>query len=599
MLTDLLTKRSRRRRTEQGGVKLWPVYVWSLSFLKPYIGLLLLFIAVMIVLSISELVIPKFIQYFIDTLLPERDFQTFYLSIAALAGMVAVILVMHMLYNLLQRHLQEKAGRDLQLSIFRHLRKLGFAYYEQNPVGQTLSFLNTEVGALQNLYRQSFPWMIHEIMFSVIAVTVMVITSPQLSVVVLPCFLIYYLFGPTLERKASVAGKIMSQNRVEENRKSYESVSALAELRASAAEAWDTALYLDKVRIYNASMIRTYWFAFWRGTNRRLTYQLGAIAIFIYGYYLLQHDRLSVGAFVAFLLYYFTAMHRLTAVVTNITEQKVQMYQAERLYRFVQTAPQVDEAAQPLPLPQVRGDIRFENVSFSYGQAKPVLKEFDLTIRAGERVALVGTSGNGKSTALKLIGRFYDPQEGRILLDGIPVEKLSFASLRQSLGYVFQETYMFGTTILGNIRFGNPEASDEQVRAAARMAYAHDFIMQLPDGYDTVVGERGVKLSGGQKQRIAIARMFIRNPAVVLLDEATSALDNASEAEVQKAFDTLLPGRTVIAVAHRLSTVKDFDKIAVIENGRIAELGTYDELSHAGGVFSQLIRGQEQAKESV
>jgi ATP-binding cassette subfamily B protein/subfamily B ATP-binding cassette protein MsbA len=188
---------------------------------------------------------------------------------------------------------------------------------------------------------------------------------------------------------------------------------------------------------------------------------------------------------------------------------------------------------------------------------------------------------------------------GRILLDGIPVEKLSFASLRQSLGYVFQETYMFGTTILSNIRFGNPEASDEQVRAAARMAYAHDFIMQLPDGYDTVVGERGVKLSGGQKQRIAIARMFIRNPAVVLLDEATSALDNASEAEVQKAFDTLLPGRTVIAVAHRLSTVKEFDKIAVIENGRIAELGTYDELSHAGGVFSQLIRGQEQAKESV
>ncbi|WP_409345809.1 ABC transporter ATP-binding protein [Paenibacillus sp. MBLB4367] len=590
-------KSGTRSKPEQDSVKLWPVYVWSLSFLKPYTGLLLLLVAAMLVSTAAELVIPKFIQTFIDDMLPERNWRLFYFSIAGLAGVIALNLGVSMLCNLLQRHIQEKAGRDLQLSIFRHLRKLGFAYYEQNPVGQTLSFLNTEVGALQSLYRQSFPWMIHEVLFSVIAVTVMVATSPQLSVVVLPCFLLYYVFGPALERKASVTGKIMSQNRVEENQKSYESVSALAELRASGAEAWDLGRYLQRVGTFNASMIRTYWFAYWRGTNRRLTYQLGAVVIFIYGYYLLQHDRLSVGAFIAFMLYYFTAMHRLTAVVTNITEQKVLMYQAERLHRFIRIAPQVEEAAQTQTLPSVRGEIRFENVCFSYGLGQPVLRGFDLTIRAGERVALVGTSGNGKSTALKLVGRFYDPQEGRIWLDGLPVTKLSLASLRQSLGYVFQETYMFGTTVKENIRFGNPDASEEQVQAAARMANAHEFIMQLQDGYETVVGERGIKLSGGQRQRIAIARMLIRNPAVVLLDEATSALDNASEAEVQKAFDTLLPGRTVIAVAHRLSTVKDFDRIAVIDNGRVVETGTYDELLRAGGAFSQLIKVQEQVKE--
>ncbi|WP_325176725.1 ABC transporter ATP-binding protein [Paenibacillus alkalitolerans] len=296
-------------------------------------------------------------------------------------------------------------------------------------------------------------------------------------------------------------------------------------------------------------------------------------------------------------MYYFSAMHRLTIVVTNVTEQKVLMYQAERLYRFIRQRPQVEEAAHPQHLTEVRGEIQFENVSFDYHPGQPVLRGFNLNVAPGEKIALVGTSGNGKSTVLKLIGRFYDPVEGSVAIDGIPIRSLSFASLRGTLGYVFQETYIFGSSVKENIRFGKPDATEEEVIMAAKSAFAHDFISGLPEGYDTLVGERGVKLSGGQKQRIAIARMFIQNPAIILLDEATSALDNTSEAEVQKAFDTLLEGRTVIAVAHRLSTIMDFDRIVVMEDGRAVEMGTYGELIGLRGAFYQLSKGSRRQEE--
>ncbi|MBP1989401.1 ABC transporter ATP-binding protein [Paenibacillus eucommiae] len=331
-----------------------------------------------------------------------------------------------------------------------------------------------------------------------------------------------------------------------------------------------------------------------------MTYQIGGIAIFIYGYYLLQQNQLSVGAFVSFLMYYFTAMHCLTVVVTNITEQKVLMFQVERLYRFIRLQPQVEEANMPEHLDKVIGEIVFHNVSFAYTAELPVLHNFNLAISPGERVGIVGKSGNGKSTTLKLIGRFYDADQGYISIDGIPIHELSLSSLRTSLGYVFQETYIFGSSVKDNIRFGKPDASDDEVVEAAKSAYAHEFISELPEGYDTLVGERGVKLSGGQKQRIAIARMLIYNPAIVLLDEATSALDNTSEAEVQKAFETLLKGRTVVAVAHRLSTIKQFDRIVFIEDGGIEEMGTYDELLERDGILKRLSTGvNDQLKEAA
>ncbi len=579
--------------SDERSVSLWTVYLWCLSYLKPHLRLLLLLLCTMSVLSAAELLVPKFVQLFIDDVLPNADRSLFYRLLLGLFVVLAIVVVVGMAQNLIRRHLQEKTSRDVQYAMVRHLRRLGFAYYEQHPVGQTLSFLNTEVASLQNLYRNQFPWFVQGLIFSLFSVAIMIATSPRLSLIVLPCFLLYYIFGPMLERKASISGKRMAERRVEENRKAYESVSAISELRAFSAERWDLGRYLHRLNAFNASMIRTYWYAYLRGTNRRITYNIGGVAIFIYGFHLLQTGGITVGNFVSFLLYYFTAMHRLTAVVTNVTEQKVLMYQAERLYRFAQLRPQVEEAERPTPLERVEGHLHFENVSFAYPGQRNVLQGLTLDVRAGERLAIVGASGNGKSTLLKLVGRFYDPTEGRITLDGVPLRELSFETLRGALGYVFQDTYIFGSTVKENIRFGRPDASNEEVEAAAKAAFAHEFIAALPDGYDTIVGERGVKLSGGQKQRIAIARMVVHDPAIVLLDEATSALDNVSEAEVQKMFGTFLIGRTVIAVAHRLTTVKDFDRIAVIEHGRVAEIGGYEELMRSRGALYRLASGAE------
>lgn len=567
--------------------------MWTLSFVKPYRLLLLGLIASASAGSAAELVVPKLVELFLDHILPTRNRKLLLLLLFAFVCLIGIILAAGLLQNLYRRRLQEQAARDAQYAIFRHLRKLGFAYYEAHPIGETLSLLNTEVSAMQSFYRHSFPWLIQHSLFSLISISLMIWTSPQLSLIIVPSFLLYYIFGPTLERKATENGKIMAQSRVEENQKIYESISALTELRAYAAESWDIRRYLNKVHTLNRHMILTYWYAYWRGTNRRITYSIGGILIFIYGFHLIQTSTLTQGAFVSFLLYYFTAMHRLTAVVTNITEQKVLMYQVDRLHQFMQAVPLVKEACRPKHLEIVQGHVRFKEVDFSYPNGQSVLSRFNLEVSPGERLAIVGVSGSGKSTILKLLSRFYDPDGGRIELDGVPLQELSFRTLRSALGIVFQDTYVFGSSVKENIRFGRPDASDTEVMEVAKAAYIHDFIIQLPEGYDTLVVERGVQLSGGQKQRIAIARMLIRQPSIVLLDEATSALDNLSEIEVQSAFDTLLRGRTVLAVAHRLSTIQDFDRILVMQHGRVAEEGTYSELMAKGGLFYQLSEGND------
>jgi len=306
---------------------------------------------------------------------------------------------------------------------------------------------------------------------------------------------------------------------------------------------------------------------------------------------------ITLGGFVAFVLLYMNTMFRLTMLVTMLTEQKLIINQTIPLYQFMHKSIDIEDPKDPVVLDKVRGQLTFEHVCFGYGDAANVINGFTLAIKPGEKVAFVGASGNGKSTMFKMIGRFYDPTSGFIKLDGVPITSLSLEQLRESIGYVFQETYLFGSSVKENIRFGRPEATDEEVIEAAKAAYAHDFIMALPEGYDTLVGERGMKLSGGQKQRISIARMFVKQPAVILLDEATSSLDNVSEYEVQRALDEVLVGRTTIAIAHRLSTVKHFDTIVVIHEGRVAEAGSYDSLIASRGLLYQLEAGAMEGSE--
>lgn len=572
-------------------------YVWAVKFLKPYKKKIAALAACGTMAVIGETLTPKMIQYVIDHVVINKDTSLFIVILAALTAVNLLMLIAKNYRNLLQRTIGELASRDMQTAIFKHLRKLGFAHYERHPAGETLSMFNSEVASVQKIYRNYLPGVIDNMLFITVAVVLLLSISGWLSLIMLPTFALYYLFGPYFERKAALNGRMSGQKRIAYNQVVYESISGLREFRAFGSQPWYHGRTLERHRNWAHYYLLSATFGFARGSFRRFTFYLGAIALFITGYYSLQNNWISLGGFIAFTLLYMTTMFRLTLLVTLLTEQKLIIHQTIPLYQFMHKPIEIDDPAHPFPLKEVRGGLAFEDVCFQYPGQPPVINGFSLTIKPGEKVAFVGASGNGKTTMFKMIGRFYDPTSGVIKLDGVPIKQLTLERLRESIGYVFQETYLFGSSVKENIRFGKPDASDEEVVAAAKAAYAHDFIMQLPEGYDTLVGERGMKLSGGQKQRISIARMFVKQPAVILLDEATSSLDNVSEYEVQRALDEVLVNRTTIAIAHRLSTVKHFDKIVVIHEGRVAESGSYEELIARKGLLYQLEAGQIESTE--
>lgn len=578
--------------SEQKQIRMRDIYRWVLSYLRPYQGLLAVVILCGLIATGIQSSIPKGIQWFIDDIVPNRNWSQFGWLIGGICILVAVMLGVMAIQNLVQRSLKEKAARDVQVAIFQHLRARGFAYFEQRPIGESLSFMNTEVASLQEFYRWMLPGLVQQTVLSLVSIVLLLSISVELTVIIVPCLLLYYLIGPYFERKAALLATGHTEARIAYSQKAYESIAALAELRASNAEAWDKQRFAGKMNRFLSTRVEMLWIAYWRGTVRRLSYYIGGIAVIIYGIHLVRSEALTVGGMAAFLIYYFMVMHTITVVITILTEQKVLMKQVEKIYAFMHTEPDVKETSEPAILADVQGDIQLSNVTYHYPGGPDILSGMNLHVKPGQKLALVGTSGNGKSTLLKLIVRFYDPQDGEIRLDNVLLNRLSFAQIRETIGYVFQETYLFGASVRDNILFGKPEASGEDVIAAAKAAHAHDFIMALPDGYDTLLGERGVRLSGGQKQRISIARMFIKDPAIILLDEATSALDNASEQEVQAALDELLAGRTTITVAHRLSTIQHYDQIAVIQGGKVAEIGTHEELMDRGGAYYQLVTGE-------
>lgn len=584
-----MKKSSLKETNKKERLNIYPIYLWVLSYYKPYIALLLISIICGIFVTAVQLSFPKAIQYFIDVVIPNKDIKLFW-SVITLIGIGIVLMIgVTVIQNLLGRSIQEKAARDIQFTIIKQLRSLGVPYFEQRPIGESLSFLNTEVLALQKFYRDMFPDLIRRAIFSAVSIALLLSISWKLTLVIIPALLLYYLIGPYLERLAANEAKRNTDHRIQFNQKVYESISALGEIQVNNATSWDKQQVLTKLQNFLDSRVNMYFYAFCRGAVRRASSYVGVIIAIIYGMYLIKNGELTVGGISAFLMYYFQVMHNITGVITLVTEQKILMIQAEKIFNFTKVKPEVVDSLDSLELNNCQGNVVFKDVSFRYLNGAELIKNFNLSIHSGERVALVGESGGGKSTILKLLIRFYNVNQGEILIDNRPITRIPLSKLRETIGYVFQETYLFGSTIRDNIMFGQPESSEKEMIAAAKAAYAHDFIMELPDGYNTMVGERGVRLSGGQKQRISIARMLLKNPAIILLDEATSSLDHISEKEVQFALKQLLHGKTTITVAHRMSTILDYDKIAVIHHGTIVEVGTHEELLNKRGFYYQLI----------
>ena len=541
-----------------------------------------------------NLVPPLLVRRVVDEAIPGRDLR----QLAVLCGLMIAAAVGAGLLGIVQKYLSALIGErvtfDLRVRLFKHLHKQPLGYFASVRPGEPLSRVLNDVEGVGQAVSKTLTAVLKNAIVLSSAVAAVVWLDWRLALVAL-CLLPLFV-APTrrvgCKRKAL---KRRGQERLAELTGLLSetlSLSGALLLKTFGAEKIERRRVKEKCReLMGLSLEQTLlgrWFAMLLG----LFESVGPALIFLTGGYLVIEGRAKLGTLVAFV----TLLRRLYSPASELAGVHVDLVTSyayfERVYAVLDLTPAIRNAEGAVKLGEVRGDIELRDVTFEYRPSIPALREVSLRIPAGTTLALVGPSGSGKSTLAALLARLWEPTAGEILLDGTSLRAIEIKSLRAQIGVVTQETYLFHASIAENLRYGRPGASDAELIAAARAAQIHDFIASLPQGYETLVGERGLRLSGGERQRIAIARALLKDPRIIILDEATSALDSASEALVQTALEPLMKGRTTLIIAHRLSTIRTADAIAVLEKGRLRELGSFDELLGRPGLFAELWRRQ-------
>ncbi|WBW97041.1 ABC transporter ATP-binding protein [Oceanirhabdus sp. W0125-5] len=564
-------------------------FLWMLSFLKNYWKRFLITLFVAFGVALCQLLIPQYFNILLDYILNEQKNLFVYKMLAiSLIIIVITMILLKIIHNIFQKKLQERVLMDIQIHVFKQLHRLGIPYFEGNNVGDSLAILTSEIDAIQGFYRNIFPKLIWNSVYFVISIICMFSINSKLTAIFICSVTIYYIIWPFTEKRRVNLTQKLQKNRKALSQKIYGSLSAFLEVRAYNRENWEINRLRKEIIKFNNIFVKAMLFSDILNSFKNIIIRITALIIFGVSFYEVKEGNLSIGAFTAYIIYYFSSVGALTILISSLTEQYFVVFQAKYIYDLCNQKPNIVSGTNSLEYFNENWEIEFKDVSFSY-QNISILKNVSFTISKGERIAFVGDSGCGKSTILKLISRFYDPSNGAILLNGISLKDLQLSELRDSIGYLFQENYIFAMSVLDNIKFGNPSASFDEVVDAAKDACIHDEIMKLPEGYHTPLGERGFNISGGQKQRIAIARLFVKNPEVIILDEATSALDNYTESKIVTAMNRRFENSTVIAVAHRFSSVKDYDRLVLIEDGEIVESGNYSELSLSGTKFHKYV----------
>lgn len=565
-----------------------------LHYYKPYKSILYGVVIGSLVAALLDLVFPMLVRQILNEVLPQKNtdrllHDTGILFILYLGNYGLLYLV-----NYYGHLMSAKIENDMRRDLFEHLQQMSFKYFDNAKTGQLLSRLTSDIAEIGELSFRGPNDIIVCCITMIGTIGILFWMNVYLGILIAVLLIAKTLHTVYVNKKMKAAFR---ENRVKSGEitaRAEESLGGIRLVKAFAQEEYELARFMEKSLDFLETRRKSYKIlAYFSGSVNFFT-NITNLLILACGGLLIAKDKLSLSDFVAFLLYvnlFMKPLLRLT-VFTEMYQRGMAGFQ--RFYEIMEMKPEIINQKDTVVCKKIRGEIEFDNLVFGYSDQKKVIKGFNLKIAPGQTVAFVGETGAGKTTIASLLLRFYDPLSGRILVDGIDIRQYKQQELRRNIGIVQQDVFLFSDSVTHNIAYAKPEAEQSEVENAARLAAADKFIEELPNKYATEIGGRGVKLSGGQKQRLAIARVFLKNPPIVILDEATSSLDNYTEKLIQESLDKLAENRTTLIIAHRMSTIKNADKIIVLNNGEVAEIGTHSTLMSGGGLYYNLYNAQKQ-----
>ena len=566
-----------------------------MGYYKPYKGLFFSDMFFAVLGAGVTLTIPLIVRYITANviILPGNQAMDIIVKLGILmVALVAVECFCNFYIAYFGHIMGAKIEHDMRNEIFSHYQKLSFAFYDNQKIGQLLSRVTSDLFDISELLHHGPEDVVISIIKFVGSFVILCRINLTLTLITFAFLPVIILYAVYFNKRMKRAFKENRARIADINSQIEDSLSGIRAVKSFSNEE----IEMKKFRAGNEQFVeskrRSYWYMGWYHSGLGALTTLVTIVVLVAGACLITGRGMDVSDLVTFLLYINNFTEPIKKLI-NFTEQFQNGYSGyERFLEILAIEPDIKDAPDAVSVCDVKGDIQFDNVSFRYEENQDtVLSHIDLHVNAGDYLAIVGSSGGGKTTLCSLIPRFYDVDSGRILLDGTDIRKIKLEDLRKQIGIVQQDVYLFAENVMENIRYGRPDATDEEVIRAAKLANAHEFIEQLPDGYLTDIGQRGVKLSGGQKQRLSIARVFLKNPAILIFDEATSALDNESEKIVQQSMEALAKGRTTFVIAHRLSTIRNAKKILVLTSKGIEEQGTHEEVLNKNGIYAKLYRG--------
>ncbi len=564
-----------------------------LGYLKPYTPQVVLTLLFAVATTLLDLVPPWLIKIIVDHLVDDVGSSWIYWAIAGLLAVYLARNTCNYKRIMVNNEVEQKVVFDMRSEVYRALQKLSLNYFENRSTGELMSRVNDDVNYVERIFIDGVEQVVTAVLTLIGITIILFLLHWKLALLALLPIPLLVLGAWKYTLRAHSLYHLVREQAAKMNAILQDTLSGIRETLAFNRQNHEIRRFDERSQNYCDGTLKV--MRLWAVYSPSMMFlgSLGTVFILFYGIGLVRADEITVGSLVAFLAYltlFYTPINQLHSVNHMLQHA---LASGERLFEIIDAVPDVAEAPNAyLPSTNVQGAITFDRVSFSYVKGKPAIQEISLSIEPGEAIALVGHTGSGKSTIVKLLMRFYDVDHGSIQIDGHPVRDLKLSYLREQIGLVSQDPFLFNGTIAENILYGNIEADRQQVIRAATAAHADDFVRQLPQGYDTLIGERGVRLSGGEKHRIAIARAFLKDPPILILDEATATVDTETESKIKIALDDLMACRTTLVSAHRLSTLEGADRILVLKEGRLVESGTHDALIGERSEYSNLFKNQ-------